>query len=122
MVSLRAATVPRAIVVKRRRASSPLTRVPVCIWPGCDAVLARDHPQPVCSCHAHGQRVYHHRSDRLVLHLLIAAYPAAIDLCGVLRCTSHELEATLKRLRRKGHTISGVRRGYVYEVSDSQWR
>jgi hypothetical protein len=122
VVKLRTPSRPRAIIVKpARRRSCALTREPRCIWPGCGAVLARDHELPVCGCHL-DPRVPHHRSDRLVLHLLLASFPCAVDLCMVLRCTSHELEPTLKRLRRRGHEIIGARRGYVYDVADGQWR
>lgn len=120
MVKIHAPTAPQLLVVKRRR-SVPLARRRTCLWPGCNANLATDHDLPVCGCHRDA-RIPHHRNDRLVLHLLFAAFPAAIDLCGVLRCTSHELEPTLKRLRRRGHVVAGARRGYVYEMADSQWR
>lgn len=123
MVKLRSPVRPESIVVKpaRRRRSARLLRAPQCIWPGCEARLAHDHDSPVCSWHV-DPRIPHHRSDRLVLHLLLAAYPSAVDLCDVLRCTSHQLEPTLRRLRRRGHVIVGARRGYVYELADSQWR
>lgn len=120
MVKLHAPATPELLIVKRRR-SSPLARRPSCLWPGCGARLAADHDLPVCGCHR-DPRVPYHRSDHLVLHLLLAAFPAAVDLCCVLRCTSHELEPTLKRLRRRGHVVAGARRGYVYEVSEGQWR
>jgi hypothetical protein len=125
MVELHTHQPARLIVVKpaRSRRSAPLSRAPSCLWPGCNAHLAGDHSGPVCSCHAApAKRIPHHRSDRLVLHLLLSAYPEAVDLCAVLHCTSHELEPTLKRLRRRCHVIVGARRGYVYEVGDSQWR
>jgi hypothetical protein len=123
MVKLRRPSVPESIVVKpaRRRRSAAVLRAPQCIWPDCHAQLAHDHEGPICGCHV-DRRIPHHRSDRLVLHLLLAAYPCAIDLCTVLHCSSHELEATLRRLKRRGHAIAGARRGYVYELTDSQWR
>jgi hypothetical protein len=55
------------------------------------------------------------RANALVLHLLLAAYPAAVDLCTVLRASSHEVEDRVKFLRRRGHGIAGARRGYVYQ-------
>lgn len=49
-----------------------------------------------------------------MLHLLLAAYPDAVDLCAVLRATSREVQPVLNRLRRRGHVVDGARRGYVY--------
>jgi hypothetical protein len=54
-----------------------------------------------------------------VLHLLTAAYPAAIDLCAVLHCTSDEVKTIVRLLRRwlpEGCTVMGTGRGYVYEI------
>lgn len=108
---------PRAIVVKRGRRSSLLTRTSACLWPGCRAALAHDHTAPVCGCHVKASYNLSHdkRAAWLVLHLLVAAYPEAVDLCGVLHCTSSQLEVRLRYLRRRGHHIVGARRGYVYE-------
>ena len=123
MVKLRTPTVQRATVIKpaRHRRSSPLSREPHCLWPGCGANLAHDHDGQVCGCHP-DPRIPYHRDDRIVLHLLLAAYPEAADLCGILRCTHHEVQTTIRRLRRRGHVIEGARRGYVYEVCEGQWR
>lgn len=119
MVSYHVPETPRVIVVKRRRGSAPLTRTVNCLWPGCGAELARDHPEPVCTCHINGAYRLPHdgQATNLLLHLLLAAYPRAVDLCGLLHCTAHELQAPLNRLRRQGHVISGARRGYVYEIA-----
>lgn len=112
---------PQPIVARRGRQSSSLARRPVCLWPGCTTPLASDHDDPVCGCHvSSGYRVAHDGDARhLVLHLLLAAYPEAVDLCSVLRCTSHELQAPLNWLRRRGHCIAGARRGYRYELPAS---
>jgi hypothetical protein len=118
MVAQRRPAVPQAIVVKRGRRSAPLSRTPTCLWPGCAAQLAHDHPEPVCGCHVGPTYNLCHdkQAAATVLHLLIAAYPAAVDLCAVLRCTSDELKGPLGLLRRRGHRICGARRGYVYET------
>lgn len=120
MVALRQPRGPERIVVKRARASVMLSRQPVCLWPGCGAALAGDHDKPVCGCHVRSSYRLPHdkRAAALVLHLLLAAYPGAVDLCAVLHATSHELEPILKRLRRRGHLIRGARRGYVYGIEE----
>ena len=107
------------VIVSRRRCSATITRTVTCLWPGCGADLAHDHPGPVCTCHVDaGYRLPHDAAAApLVLHLVVAAYPNAVDLCGVLHCTSHELQAPINRLRRRGYHIAGARRGYVYELA-----
>ena len=117
MVALHQQHPAQRIVVKRGRRKSVLARPPSCLWPGCGATLAHDHDAPVCGCHVRPSYNLSHdkHAPATVLHLVLAAYPSAIDLCGVLRCTSHQLQAPLDLLRRRGHTISGARRGYVYE-------
>lgn len=119
MVDYHRAVTPRAIVVKRGRRSAAIARRPVCLWPGCKVRLASDHDDPVCAHHV--GPAYNPRHDAglptLIRHLVIAAYPDAVDLCAVLRCESHDLEAALKWLRRRDCKIIGARRGYVYELS-----
>lgn len=117
MVDYHRAVTPRAIVVKRGRRSAAIARRPVCIWPGCNVRLASDHDDAVCAHHvAPGYNPRHDASlPGLLLHLVLAAYPDAVDLCGVLRCESHDIEAALKLLRRREWTIVGARRGYVYD-------
>jgi hypothetical protein len=109
---------PHVIIVRRRRTSATMTRTTHCLWPGCGAELAHDHDAAVCSCHVSSTYRLPHDplATALVLHLIVAAYPDAVDLCGVLHCTAHELQAPLNRLRRAGYAILGARRGYVYEL------
>ena len=110
---------PVTIATQRPRRSAPLARPPRCLWPGCGARLAHDHGAQVCAHHVRPSYVIAHdrRAAAIVLHLLLAAFPDAVDLCGVLRCTSHELQAPVNLLRRRGHVITGARRGYVYELA-----
>ena len=107
---------PRALIIKRGRRSSLLTRTPTCLWPGCYAALAHDHAAPICGCHVKPTyNLSHDRSaENLVLHLLLAAYPDAVDLCGVLHCSSRKVERPIRCLRNVGHEIVGTHRGYVY--------
>lgn len=120
MVKLRPPTVTRGVVIKpaRRRRSASLTREPVCIWPGCDANLARDHDSPVCGCHVKSTYNPHHdpHLPELIQHLVTAAYPRAVDLCAVLRCVSDDIRPSLDYLRRREISIVGARRGYVLEL------
>lgn len=116
-MKLHAPVVPRGIVVKRGRRSAAIARRPVCLWPGCKVRLASDHDDPVCAHHV--GPAYNPRHDAglpaLIRHLVIAAYPDAVDLCALLRCDRHDIEPCLRWLRRRGWTIVGARRGYVYE-------
>lgn len=121
MVKLHRAEVPSVIPVKRPRRSSLLTRTPVCLWPGCGAALAHDHDRPVCGCHVSPR--YNPRHDRdlaaKIRHIVLAAYPAAVDLCVVFRCSSGDLQAAIRYLNRRreslGGRIVGARRGYVFQ-------
>lgn len=118
MVDYHQPEMPHVILVRRSRCSAPLTRQVHCLWPGCGAVLAHDHDAAVCDCHVSSTYRLPHDplAAPLVLHLVVAAYPEAVDLCAVLHTTAHELQAPLNRLRRQGHRIYGARRGYVYEL------
>ena len=120
MVKLRQPATPRLIVVKRgRRSCTPLSRSPACLWPGCSARLASDHDAQVCACHVSAAYNPHHDPGLhlLILHLLTAAYPEAVDLCAVLHCTSGDLRAAIEWLRRRGVAIAGARRGYALELA-----
>ena len=110
-----------APVARRPLRTTVPTRTPICLWPGCDCDLASDHDSPVC--HWHVKPAYNVCHDKhaaqLVLHLLIAAYPASLDLCAVLHCTPDEVKPIVRLLRRwlpEGCTVSGTPRGYVYEI------
>lgn len=107
-----------------RRRSCPTTRTPVCLWPGCGARLATDHDRPVCDCHvAPGYNPRHDpRVHALVRHLVVAAYPEAVDLCAVLKATSRQVQDVVRYLNRRpeslGGVIVGARRGYVLELGE----
>ena len=110
---------PQASVVKPPRSAHRLQRQSRCIWPGCGAVLAGDHAGLVCSCHRRsGYSIRQDRkADALVYHLLLAAYPFEIDLCDVLGTEDHDgVKDVVRRLRRWGHEITGMSRGYRYEL------
>jgi hypothetical protein len=49
-----------------------------------------------------------------VLHLLLAAYPDAIDLTNVLKAPKDVVYARVKCLRRRHHDIKGSPHGHGY--------
>lgn len=88
-----------------------------CNWPGCRAVLAHDHGSPVCSCHVARYRLEHDRNgNELVLHLLLSAYPDAVDLTVVLHATPEAVKNRVRYLRRRGYAITGLAHGYRLEL------
>lgn len=93
------------------------TRPQRCTWPGCRAVLAHDNPSPVCSCHVARYRLEHDRNgNELVLHLLLSAYPDAVDLTVVLHATPEAVKNRVRYLRRRGYAITGLAHGYRLEL------
>lgn len=116
---------PRSIPPSRRRSCS-VTRTQTCIWPGCSARLAHDHALPVCSCHVAARYNPRHdpRVHQLVRHLVVAAYPEAVDLCAILRTDSHAVTDIVRYLNRRPESllgcgrIVGARRGYVLELGE----
>jgi hypothetical protein len=105
----------RGTLIKSGKPRPRYTRPQRCIWPGCRATLSHDHDSPVCSCHLHGYRLEHDRAGvRLVLHLLLAAYPDAIDLSELLGASPGVVKARVNYLRRRGHHVTGLHHGYAY--------
>lgn len=103
-------------VVKRVRQRPRYARPRVCLWPGCGAELSHDHHEPICSCHVVGNYTLQHdpRSHDLVLHLLVAAYPEAIDLTHILRTSGIAVRNCVAYWRRRHWPIRGSRAGHGY--------
>lgn len=88
-----------------------------CVWPGCNAILARDNETLTCSCHIPGD--YNVRHDpgapQLIFELLVNACPRKIDLLDVLGTYDKDgIRDVVQKLRRHGHTITGHAVGYSY--------
>lgn len=115
MVRQRRAEILRGTVVKPAKTRPHYARPQKCIWPGCRALLPHDHASPICSCHTQGYRLEHdpHASE-LVLHLLLAAYPDAINLTTVLGASKSAVLTRVRFLRRRGHAICGSPQGHGY--------
>lgn len=63
------------------------------------------------------------QGTNLVLHLLLAAYPSAVDLCAALHTADHDaVKDRVRYLRRHGHRIRGLAKGYVYEIAPERSR
>jgi len=117
MVMRRQPQYSQPVVVKPARPRARYLRSPRCIWPGCNAILAHDHDSPICSCHVTSYNLAHDKdSADLVLHLLVAAYPFAVDLSSALRARPAVVKYRVQYLRRRGHTIAGCAHGYLYEL------
>lgn len=108
----------RGTVVKAGKPRPRYTRPQRCIWPGCRAALSHDHDSPVCSCHLHGYRLEHDpNASGLVLHLLIAAYPDALNLTALLGASKDVVRGRINWLRRRlpeGHAINSSPHGHGY--------
>jgi len=127
MVDLHRPSHPQPIVVKPRKPRPQYTRAVRCLWPGCGARLAKDHLSPVCTCHLHRYELKHDNDEHaawLVRHLLVAAYPDAIDISAVLRAHPDDVKRIMRRVRAKalmiGDRVTGLGRGYLYVVGSGK--
>ena len=110
----RAETIGGTIATSARRRPK-YSRPQRCLWPSCGAVLPHDHPSPICSCHTEGYRLEHDKhATELVLHLLLAAYPDAINLTAVLGASKNSVRDRIYYLRRRGHIIGSSPHGHGY--------
>ena len=109
-------------VASAARPRPPFARPQRCLWPGCRAVLPHDHDCPVCSCHLYGYRLEHdpHAND-LVLHMLLAAYPDALNLTKLLGARYIDVRTRVAYLRRhmggSCWTVKGSTKGHGYWVA-----
>ena len=89
-----------------------------CIWPGCNAILARDNDSLACTCHnIRGDYNVRHdpNAPQLIFELLVNACPRKIDLLDVLGTFDKDgVRDVIQKLRRHGHTITGHAVGYSY--------
>lgn len=77
----------------------------------CGAVLARDNPDPVCTCHDRADyRLRHDGETRSrALEALLVAYPQPCDLGAALRTADVDgLNLVVRGLRRRGFPIASV--------------
>ena len=120
MVELRSNPL-RGTLIKSVKQRPCFARPQRCLWPGCRATLSHDHGSPVCSCHLHGYRLEHDPNGHaLILHLLQAAYPDAIDLTAMLGARASDVRDRVNYLRRRGWDVSGLAHGYRLEQMDPE--
>lgn len=115
MVRQRRSEILRGTVVKPARTRPHYIRPQKCIWPGCRATLPHDHNRPICSCHTKHYRLEHDPcANELVLHLLLAAFPDAINLTALLGAHKNTVRDRIYYLRRRGHVIGSSSHGHGY--------